>query len=440
MRKKGTVLILVLMMGVIFTLGSLGADAEQRYKQFKGVTLHIFANSHAPMLKANQWSIDQVKKKMGINIVLDEASYGVQFDKAMSNFIAHTGAYDVIVMAHQWTGGWADAGYIYPLDEFIEKDTTFDPSIYIPKAYFINSTWKAKQVGLPFNMEGRLVFYRKDVFAKEGLTVPTNSEEWLDILEYFHNNPDYPGFYGGVYMYGREQGPAYPIETYWELFDWSKVKTTNGFWDANFQNIMDEKALIEALHFWLDVRKYFPAGVEAYNLPETYEFFMDGKAAMTEVWPLTLYGMLLERPDFMSKVGTMVPPTGKPFSGGWAIGICTDSKQKEAAWEYIKFMTSPENDLMFSLKYGKGPSVINTYSAPETVKIYGKDMLKVQLKGIEEAVCCGKIPTMSEFYGGDFWILLSRCQVGELTPEKAAPAVIKEMSGILERSGYKQRK
>jgi ABC-type glycerol-3-phosphate transport system substrate-binding protein len=144
----------------------------------------------------------------------------------------------------------------------MKNDRKFDKSIYLEKACAINSTWKGEQVGLPFNMEGRLMFYRKDIFKKEGLKVPTTLDEWVKVVQYFEKNKaKYPkGFYGATYMYGAEQGAAYPFEQYWGLFDWKKVKTENGFWDENFQNIMDEKLLVKSFKFWADIKKSMPPG------------------------------------------------------------------------------------------------------------------------------------------------------------------------------------
>ena len=247
----------------------------------------------------------------------------------MSAFASGAGQYDLIVAAHQWTGGWAEAKYLEPLDKYIASDKEFDPSIYVKKAYTINSTVDGKQVGLPFNMEGRLMFYRKDIFAAEGLKVPTTEKEWLDAVKYLHTNlakmrQKYGNdFYGACYMYGAETGPAYPFSTYWQKFDWSKHKTENAFWDANYQNIMDEKVLAESFKFWQDVKQYMPPGVETFNLPEAYQFYVDGKTAMTEVWPLTLYGMLLDptKDEIRKKTGVADIGYGLPMSGGWA--ICT---------------------------------------------------------------------------------------------------------------------
>jgi ABC-type glycerol-3-phosphate transport system substrate-binding protein len=236
----------------VFAKGDKPEEKATTGKKFDGVTLKIFANSHAPMLKAVQWSVDVVKEKYGITLLMDEAAYGVQLQKVTDAFVSGAAQYDIIDGAHQWTGGWYEAGYIEALDPFIAKDPDFDKSIYVDKAYKINSTFAGKQVGLPFNMEGRLMFYRKDIFEKEGLKVPTNLKEWVEVVKYFDaNRSKYPdGFYGAVYMYAVEQGAAYPVEQYWGLFDWDRFNTSNGFWDDNFQNIMDEDLLTESFKFW----------------------------------------------------------------------------------------------------------------------------------------------------------------------------------------------
>jgi len=438
--KKALVIFSVVCLVVVFAI-----PATAQKKPFEGVTLRVFANSHDPMLKAVKWSIPVAKERLGIDIMMDEAAYGVQYEKATSAFASGAGQYDVIVAAHQWTGGWFEAGYLEALDPFIKADKDFNTGIYNPKAYSINSTVNGKQVGLPFNMEGRLMFYRKDIFTAEKLKVPATEKEWLDVVKYFNTNLSKmrqkygSDFYGATYMYGAEQGPAYPFSTYWKKFNWSKFKTDNAFWDDKNQNIMDEKLLAESFKFWQDAMKYMPPGVETFNLPEAYQFYVDGKTAMTEVWPLTLYGMLLDpkNDDMRKKTGVANIGYGLPMSGGWAICMTSTATNKDAVWAYLKLMTSAQADFEFFRDYGKGPSVKATFSNPALSAKYG-EWLKNQGEAVAAAVSAGKIATMSEFYGGDFWRIASQTMVGKISAAEGAKQMVKEMDGILERAGYTQ--
>jgi multiple sugar transport system substrate-binding protein len=435
----------LVLFSILILVAGLAIPAAAQKKPFDGVTLRVFANSHDPMLKAVKWSIQAAKDQLGIDILMDEAAYGVQYEKATSAFASGAGQYDIIVAAHQWTGGWFEAGYLQALDSFIKGDKSFDPSIYNQKAYTINSTVNGKQVGLPFNMEGRLMFYRKDIFSAEKVKVPTTEAEWLKAVKYFADNRSKmtakygSDFYGATYMYGAEQGPAYPFSTYWGKFNWKKYNTDNGFWDDKYQNIVDEKLLAQSFKFWQDVMKYMPPGVETFNLPEAYQYYVDGKTAMTEVWPLTLYGMLLDPAnDKIRKVtGVANIGYGLPFSGGWAICMTSSAKNKDAAWAYLKMITSAKQDFEFFRDFGKGPSVKATFTNPALSAKYG-EWLKNQGEAVAAAVSPGKIATMSEFYGGDFWKIADQTMIGKISAEQGAKQMVKELDGILERAGYKQ--
>jgi ABC-type glycerol-3-phosphate transport system substrate-binding protein len=123
----------LVLLSIVCLVVGLAIPAAAQKKPFDGVTLRVFANSHDPMLKAVKWSIAAAKEKLGIDILMDEAAYGVQYEKATSAFASGAGQYDIIVAAHQWTGGWAEAGYLAPLDPFIKADKDFDPGIYNQK-------------------------------------------------------------------------------------------------------------------------------------------------------------------------------------------------------------------------------------------------------------------------------------------------------------------
>ena len=435
--KRGLALIIIL--SLLITMISMATSAAEVTKKFEGMTLKVFANSHEPMLKVNQWAVGVMKEKYGVTVLMDQEPYGTQYNKAMTNFIAHTGQYDVIVAAMQWTGGWVDAGFIVPLDEYIAKDPSFDPSVYVEKAYTTNSTYEGKQIAVPFNMEGRLMFYRKDIFEKEGLSVPTNRDEWLKIVKYFYNNPKYPDFYGACYMYGAQQGPNQPIETYWDLFDWNSVKTENGLWDDNMQNCLDKDAMIKALNFWKEAKQYMPQGVEAFELPEAYQFYIDGNCAMTEVWPLTLYGMLLDpaNAELKKNTGTADIALGIPMSGGWGLCISADSKVKDLAWEYCKLLASPEVDFMGFKEFGKGPSCKATYADPSLKDQYG-DWLIGQQKALAKVKSYGKTSLGQSL--GDYKKIVNRAEIGQITAEEAVPRMDAIIDDVLEAAGYKQNK
>ena len=91
-------------------------------------------------------------------------------------------------------------------------------------------------------------------------------------------------------------------------------------------------------------------------------------------------------------------------------------------------MTTAQADFEFFRDFGKGPSVQATFTNPALADKYG-EWLENQGKAVAKAVSAGKIATMSEFYGGDFWRIASQTMIGKLAPE-GAKMMAKEMDGI----------
>ena len=130
-----------------------------------------------------------------------------------------------------------------------------------------------------------------------------------------------------------------------------------------------------------------------------------------------------------------VPAPGVPFAASWHLTIASASKNKDAAWAYIRWLTTPENDLGFWLDNGKSPIRSATYDNPAAKKLYYIGALKDALKVSRN---CGNIEAMEDFYGGDLFPTAMDGVVGKTTPEVAADKVSKLISGLLEKSGHPQ--
>ena len=92
---------------------------------------------------------------------------------------------DVPDVFSSWSGSFAEnlvsSGNVKALDDMLAADPAFAES-------FIESqippfTFDGKVYGLPMSMDGKAFFYNKDIFAKEGLTVPTTLDELYATLD-----------------------------------------------------------------------------------------------------------------------------------------------------------------------------------------------------------------------------------------------------------------
>jgi multiple sugar transport system permease protein len=261
---------------------------------------------------------------------------------------------DVIYFDRYAVAEWAARGAFEPMDGYIEKDlaagradTPTAKRFY--KTCWDESTYSGRPYGIPVSVDNRALFYNKDLFRRAGLVdakgEPTPPRDWDELREYGRRLTEYDekgriktmGFapnYGNSWLY---------------MFGWMN--------DAQFMSadgrrcLLNEPAVVQALGFMQQV--YDDAGgyeaVSAFQAgfqTGTLDPFIQGKIAMKidGVWTLT--GLAAFGRD--SSFGVAPPPRPKdklaegPMSwcGGWALAIPTTAKNKAAAWEFIRFMTS----------------------------------------------------------------------------------------------------
>ena len=75
---------------------------------------------------------------------------------------------DIFVLAHEWTGAFAEAGYAWNLDDFIAKN----PELFgdIIKPLWQSVTYKGARYGVPQDSEVRMFFLNNDKLRKLGKT------------------------------------------------------------------------------------------------------------------------------------------------------------------------------------------------------------------------------------------------------------------------------
>ena len=404
-------------------------------KRYDGVTLHILSMQHEPIKQSIIKSIPRAKAELGITIEVDEGEYTTTKQKTVNAALAKTGQYDITTMAQQWTGEFQKGKYIVALDDYLAKDPAYK-SAFVP-SILAHTAFGGKQWGVPFATEVTLRFYRTDILKKENLEPPSDWDKYWKIIKYFNKNSKYKDFYGGGEMYARDQGYLIGwLNRYWQNYKWSSRKTANGFWDDQYKNCFDKAAFVEAVNNAKELYKYMPEGVQAFSLPEALDYFIKGNCATVLLWASGM-GNASEDADKSEVVGKVaaVPSPGVPFAASWHLTIASASKNKEAAWAYIRWLTTPENDIGFWLENGKTPSLAATYDKPEAKKLYYIGTLKDALKISRN---CGNIEAMEEFYGGDLFPAAMDGVVGKTTPEVAADKVSILISALLVKSGHPQ--
>jgi len=340
-------------------------EAAADEKPFAGTEL-VLASMTDQYLNAFRVLIPQFEEETGIKVTLDELGYVDLYQKLTADFVGETGNYDLMTVDIVWSGEYAANGYTLPLDEFMERDKEeLMLDDIMPVAWTLGE-WEGQHWAYPLAGYANVLNYRKDVLEEAGIEPPQTQQE---LLEASQQLTDAENDFYGIALLGAK-GPAVAQD----YMAW--VQQHDGtILDENGNPALNTAENVEILEFFGELFEYAPPGATDYWWDQRETAFRSGNVAMMEGWSIARAGY--EDPDISSVVGK-VDVTLAPVSegmepkygfGGWGIGINADTDNPEAAWEFIKWITSPEVQKEWIRNDG-APIRRSTLEDPELVEEY----------------------------------------------------------------------
>lgn len=332
-------------------------------KAYEGVTLTL-STHRGPSTAAYKTLIPQFEKEFGAKVNFEIGPYRALRAKHFTEAAADTGAFDVISFPHVELGAYVGGGVLEDLTPYLENPRLADPEYdigdfvpFVLDAYGLYEL--AGEVGryaLPYKFDIFIGIFRKDLFAKYGLSSPG----YLTYEEIFEAAKKMaPEIEHGIYPV------VLPLKSPVASFTpWTSVLISNGgtFFDENKYPLFQKKIGVDALNYIKSLLPFMPLDVPAYDFDVANRLFAQGKAAYTLNWH-AYFPVVLDPKEskVFDKIGFDLSPKGKARQaqqlGGWAVGISPDSRHKEAAFKLIEFLTSRKNAVKFALNGGSTPRV-----------------------------------------------------------------------------------
>jgi multiple sugar transport system substrate-binding protein len=285
--------------------------------------------------------------------------------------------------------------------------------------------------------------YREDLFNEAGLEAPKTIEEWQAAAEFFTDNPDYPNMYGTALnnQRGAPAGQAW-FEYIWNFGGKPFESTYPGSPEpyADMTPLFNSSEGIAVTQMFVDMLKYEPPGAESFAWDERATTFGVGQTAMVNIWSVRTPGLV--DPDqsiIADKFATAVFPAVEgvdavPPLGGWLMGINSAAEQKDLAWDYIKWFTSPEIHKRFVLAGGP-PSRLSTMQDPEVVAAQPWAETLYETQQLTYAEVRPRIPEAFQIMD-IVGFHVSRAVQGQVTAEEAMNDANAEIDQLLKDAGY----
>ncbi|MCX5515884.1 sugar ABC transporter [Kaistia algarum] len=318
----------------------LAGSAFAADKPLAGVTLTL-ASQNDQFAAVIAKLAPQFEEKTGATVKVDILDYGSLLTKTQADFVGHTKSYDLVTMDIVWAGQYAENKYTVDLTDWIKRDAAelqLD-DIYPATIKYIGQ-YDGKQVAFPFAGYAAVMAYRKDLLDAAGIKVPETAEDFVAAAIKL-TDPS-KKIYG--FVANGQKGAAVAQ-------DWLQYNAQLGgsVLDASGKPALNSDANVASLKVYKELfDKAAPPGAVDYDWGGREESFRQGLVAMMETWSVGAPGYYdPSMSKVVDSVGISFTPVGKGLPvkyglGGWGMGINADidPAKQEAAWQFIKWLTS----------------------------------------------------------------------------------------------------
>jgi sorbitol/mannitol transport system substrate-binding protein len=302
-------------------------------------TLTIATVNNGDMIIMQKLS-PQFEKATGIKlnwVVLEE---NVLRQRVTTDIATKGGQFDVITIGAYETPIWGKLGWLKEVDDLGDD---YDYADIIPQVK-AGLSYDGKLFAVPFYAESSFTMYRKDLFAKAGITMP-EKPTYQQIAEYADKLTDKANGIYGICLRGK---PGWGENM---AFLTTAANAFGGQWfDMKWQPQLTSQPWKNAIGWYLDVmKKDGPPGATANGFNENQALFSTGKCAMW-IDATSAAGRIYDpkqsqvadKTDFTASPITDKDPKASGWSWAWALGIPNSTKQSEAAKKFVKWATSKD--------------------------------------------------------------------------------------------------
>ena len=263
----------------------------------------------------------------------------------------------------------------------------------IDKSVFFEGAQKTTEVGgtsygVPWYVETRLVYYRKDLAEKAGIT--TMPTDWAGLKEMAKAMQTKAGAKWGIDLQPGATGSWQTILP----FAWSNGASVAT--DDQEKFTFDTPETAEAVKYY---QSYFTEGIAAKQLPLNSRgpSFVKGTVPMFISGPWEMGGIEeLGGAGFKEKYGVMQMPkqkTATSFVGGSDLVVFKSSKNRDSAWKFVQFLSDPKTQVKW---YGLSTDLPSVKSAWQDPALAADANLAVFGKQLEDAQAPPAIATWEQ--------------------------------------------
>ena len=359
----------------------------------------------------------------GIRVDVQQLPWTAAHEKLLTAF-AGDATPDICQLGNTWIPEFVALGAISPLDRDVAASKVVDPADYF------GGIWQTNVVGgtlygVPWYVDTRLLFYRRDLLAQAGYAKPPASwPEWARMMAAVKQRAGADHF--AILLPLNEFEPLLALA----LQQDDPLLRDDGRW-GNFESA----GFRRALGFYVDAfrRGYAPArtGIDISNVWNEFgrgyfAFYISGPWNIAEFkrrLPAAVQG------DWATAPLPGPEGPGASIAGGSSLVVFRASPSKAAAWQLIEYLSRADVQQRFHELTGDLPPRRGTWRDPPLADDIYARAFRDQLERVKPA------PKVAEWerIANEMRLVAERAVSGQLSVDQAAKELDARAADILEK-------
>ena len=360
-----------------------------------------------------------------IRVRLQKIPWTAAHEKLLTAYASNSTP-DICQLGNTWIPEFVMLNALEGIDTRVDTSTIIDASDYFEGVWQTNII-DDKLYGIPWYVDTRVLFYRKDIFEEAGFTEPPRT--WHELYGLSQNIKSLAGDteryaillptneWTPPVIFGLQAGSKL-LRDYGTLGDFSG----------------DE--FKEAFEYYA---QYFYEGLAPVGVTQVtniYQGITEGFFAMYITGPWNVGEFRRRLPDHMqNKWATASLPgpdentPGVSIAGGSSLVLFNESDKKDEAWKLIEFLSRPDIQLKFNDLSGNLPPRLSTWEASE---LEDDPHIRAFYEQLDHVVPLPKVPEWEQI-AMKIQQYAEIVSVGRMTVPEALAALDDEVDRILDK-------
>ena len=362
----------------------------------------------------------------GIRVKVQRIPWSAAHEKLLTAY-AGEAMPDVFQLGNTWIPEFVALGAVEELDGRLAPKGAIAREDFFAGILATNEI-NGRLHGLPWYVDTRLLFYRKDILALVGYSEPPRT--WREWSEAMARVQALPG--------GEHYALLLPMNE-WQVPAILGLQLGAGLLrDGDRYGDFRSPEFRRAFGFYLDMFRqgYAPAVAEA-QIANLYQEFAKGYFALYVTGPWNIGEFQRRLPKSLGDRWATAPmpgPDGSPYpglslAGGASLALSRASRHKEDAWKLIEFLEAPERQVAFYRLTGDLPARHSAWDYPELAGERHIQAFKTQLARVAPTP---KIPEW-ERIAAKMAHYAEKAVRGELSEDRALAELDADVDRLLEK-------